>query len=132
MFCDLDHFKPVNDEFGHDAGDTVLVEIANRICQVVRDTDTAARVGGDEFVVLVEGVRDLQLVHNVAERLLESIGDPIDIQTTNVKVSASIGLVLAPEGCDDADQLMSLADRAMYRAKAAGRGRIEVLKPQVG
>jgi len=132
MFCDLVHCTPVNDEFGHDAGDTVLIEIANRICQVVRDTDTAARVGGDEFVVLVEGVRDLQLVHNVAERLLESIGEPIDIETTTVKVSVSIGLVLAPEGCDDADQLMSLADRAMYRAKAAGRSRIEVLQPQVG
>jgi diguanylate cyclase (GGDEF)-like protein/PAS domain S-box-containing protein len=129
MYCDLDHFKPVNDEFGHDAGDAVLGEIAERIKQVVRDTDTAARVGGDEFVVLVEGVRDLALVQTVAERLLESIAQPIDVGVTTVEVSASIGLVLAPEGCEDADQLMSLADRAMYRAKAAGRRRVEVLRP---
>jgi diguanylate cyclase (GGDEF)-like protein/PAS domain S-box-containing protein len=132
MYCDLDNFKPVNDQYGHDAGDLVLVEIAARIGQVVRDTDTAARVGGDEFVVLVEGARDTQLVEIVAQRLLESICRPISIGEHEVQVTASIGLVIVPDGCQDADHLMGLADRAMYRAKAGGRRRVELHHPPTG
>jgi diguanylate cyclase (GGDEF)-like protein/PAS domain S-box-containing protein len=132
LYCDLDHFKPVNDEHGHDAGDDVLVEVARRINEVVRETDTAARIGGDEFVVLLEGARDLDLVAGVARRLLESIRRPIELPVATVQVSASIGLVVAPDGCDDADQLMGLADRAMYRAKAEGRDRVELVVPSPG
>jgi diguanylate cyclase (GGDEF)-like protein/PAS domain S-box-containing protein len=129
LYFDLDRFKPVNDEHGHDAGDSVLIEVARRVGQVVRDTDTAARIGGDEFVVLLEGVRDIGLVMGVAERLLASIRQAIHLPEATVQVSASIGLVLAPDGCDDVDHLMGLADRAMYRAKAGGRDRIELLTP---
>jgi diguanylate cyclase (GGDEF)-like protein/PAS domain S-box-containing protein len=129
LFCDLDRFKPVNDEYGHDVGDAALREIADRIGDVVRATDTAARVGGDEFVVLVEGVEDLELLVSVAERLRETISRPIVVGDREVRVGVSIGLVVAAEGRDDVDLLMRLADRAMYRAKAAGRGRVEVVGP---
>lgn len=129
MYCDLDEFKPVNDRLGHDAGDAVLVAIADRIRRVVRDTDTAARVGGDEFVVLVEGVKNGDLLETVATRLIESIHRPIGLDAGSVQVGVSIGLVTADEHCDTADKLMNLADRAMYRAKASGRGRLEVIPP---
>jgi diguanylate cyclase (GGDEF)-like protein/PAS domain S-box-containing protein len=124
LFCDLDRFKPDNDEFGHDHGDAVLRDIARRIGVVIRETDTAARVGGDEFVVLVEGVDDLDLLRGVADRLLESISQPIEIGFDTAQVGVSIGLVVANAGRDDVDTLMRLADRTMYQAKAAGRGRV--------
>jgi diguanylate cyclase (GGDEF)-like protein len=127
MYCDLDNFKPVNDRLGHDAGDAVLVEISNRIREVVRETDTAARVGGDEFVVLVEGVRDRELLQTVASRLIEVVSRPIVLPAGPVQVGVSVGVVLAGEGSDDADRLMMLADQTMYQAKAAGRGRYEFL-----
>ncbi|MDZ7734250.1 MAG: diguanylate cyclase [Acidimicrobiia bacterium] len=127
FFCDLDEFKPVNDELGHDAGDRVLEVIATRIGEVVRATDTAARVGGDEFVVLVEGVDDIDLLRGVAERLIASISQPVAVGDRDAVVGASIGLVVARDGRDDIDSLLRSADRAMYRAKAAGRGRVEVL-----
>jgi diguanylate cyclase (GGDEF)-like protein/PAS domain S-box-containing protein len=126
LFCDLDRFKPVNDEHGHDRGDAVLRAIAARIKEVIRETDTAARVGGDEFVVLVEGVDDLALLRGVADRLIESISEPIEIDLETAQVGVSIGLVLAGDGRDDVDTLMRLADRTMYEAKASGRGRVAV------
>ncbi len=79
MFCDLDGFKPVNDAYGHQVGDAVLMEVADRIHSVVRDTDTAARLGGDEFAVLVEGVDDLDLLTAVAERLVAAIAEPVQV-----------------------------------------------------
>jgi diguanylate cyclase (GGDEF)-like protein/PAS domain S-box-containing protein len=127
FYCDLDRFKPVNDEQGHSAGDAVLREIARRIGGVVRATDTAARVGGDEFVVLVEGVDDVGLLRTMATRLIESISRPVALGDITARVGVSIGLVRAADGRDDVDTLMKLADRAMYRAKAAGRGRVEML-----
>lgn len=127
MYCDLDEFKPVNDRHGHDAGDAVLVAIAERIKAVVRDTDTAARVGGDEFVVLVEGVRDIHLLEAVADRLIDSIGRPVDLDDAVVTVSVSVGLCVAAHDHRDADELMGVADAAMYRAKAGGPGRLEIV-----
>jgi diguanylate cyclase (GGDEF)-like protein/PAS domain S-box-containing protein len=127
FYCDLDKFKPVNDERGHSAGDAVLRVIAERICGVIRATDTAARVGGDEFVVLVEGVDDVGLLRGLGSRLIASISEPIDLGDGTAEVGVSIGLVRASDGRDDVDTLMKLADRAMYQAKAAGRGRVELL-----
>jgi diguanylate cyclase (GGDEF)-like protein/PAS domain S-box-containing protein len=127
FYCDLDKFKPVNDEQGHSAGDLVLQAIAERIRGVIRATDTAARVGGDEFVVLVEGVDDLELLQSLADRLIESISQPIDLGEVTVQVGVSIGLVRAADGRDDVETLMKLADQTMYVAKSAGRGRVELL-----
>ena len=129
LYLDLDRFKPVNDDLGHQVGDAVLVEIAGRIQTVVRDTDTAARIGGDEFAVLVEGVTDVGMLRMVADRLIETISRPLIVDDAEIRVGVSIGLVVAALGTDVADSLMAAADAAMYRAKAAGRGRYEFLGP---
>jgi diguanylate cyclase (GGDEF)-like protein/PAS domain S-box-containing protein len=129
LYLDLDRFKPVNDEYGHHVGDKVLQRIADRINQVVRDTDTAARIGGDEFCVLVEGLDDPDQLRAVAERLIEALDEPVIVEGAEAHVGCSIGLVSVDDSCADADALMALADAAMYRAKAAGRGCCVVYGP---
>jgi diguanylate cyclase (GGDEF)-like protein/PAS domain S-box-containing protein len=123
LYLDLDRFKPINDELGHHVGDAVLVELADRIHAVVRDTDTAARIGGDEFAVLVEGFDDYELLETIAGRLIEAISEPIAVDGGTVSVGVSIGIVAAAGPDADADSLLARADTAMYDAKAAGRGR---------
>jgi diguanylate cyclase (GGDEF)-like protein len=122
LFLDLDRFKPINDELGHHVGDAVLVTLADRMHVAVRDTDTTARIGGDEFAVLVEGYESVSLLERVAERLITAISEPITVEDTTVSVGVSIGIVAAGESTTDADSLLSRADAAMYEAKAAGRG----------
>ncbi len=130
LYLDLDNFKPINDAMGHHVGDAVLMQIADRIHDVIRDADTAARVGGDEFAVLVESVDDLDTLRRVSERLLEAIGgEPFDVEGMTASLGVSIGVVVANEACHDADALMALADSAMYQAKAAGRARYELIIP---
>ena len=129
LYLDLDHFKPVNDAYGHHVGDKVLQRISDRIDAVIRDTDTAARIGGDEFCLLIEGIGDLELLQAVADRLIAAISEPIEVDGASAQVGASIGLVAVDESCAEADSLMALADEAMYRAKAAGRGRCVVYQP---
>lgn len=129
LYLDLDRFKPVNDDHGHHIGDKVLQKIADRINQVVRDTDTAARIGGDEFCVLVEGLDDPEQLRAVAERLIDALDEPIIVDGAEAHVGCSIGLVSVDDSCADADALMALADAAMYQAKAAGRGRCVVYDP---
>ena len=129
LYLDLDRFKPVNDELGHHVGDAVLVQIADRIHTVIRDTDTAARIGGDEFAVLIEGVEEPAQLRLVANRLISAISRPMQIDEHETAVGVSIGLVVAGTSADAADSLMAAADAAMYRAKAAGRGRYEFVGP---
>lgn len=129
LYLDLDRFKPVNDDYGHHVGDQVLQKIADRINRVVRDTDTAARIGGDEFCVLVEGLDDPDGLRAVADRLIEALDEPIIVGGAEAHVGCSIGLVSVDDSCADADALMALADAAMYRAKAAGRGCCVVYEP---
>ena len=129
LYLDLDRFKPVNDAYGHHVGDKVLQKISDRIDAVIRDTDTAARIGGDEFCLLIEGIGDVALLEAVAERLIAAISEPIEVDGATAEVGASIGLVAVDESCAEADSLMALADEAMYRAKAAGRGRCVVYQP---
>jgi len=124
LFLDLDRFKPVNDQMGHQVGDAVLVEVADRIHRAVRETDTAARVGGDEFAVLVEGIADPHTLTALATRLRDSISSPVRLAQVTAQVGVSIGLVVVDDDNADADTLMALADSAMYRAKASGRGGI--------
>lgn len=131
LFMDLDHFKSVNDLFGHSAGDQLLTEVARRLRAVVRPNDTVARLGGDEFVVLCEELVDpLQGAVLVARRIVASLELAFAIGGRDVHMSASIGVAPFDPG-DTAEGLMARADQAMYRAKDLGRGRIEVYDPEV-
>jgi diguanylate cyclase (GGDEF)-like protein len=124
LFLDLDGFKSVNDRFGHDAGDTVMVEVARRLQSALRPYDTAARIGGDEFLVLAEAPEDdAQATIHLATRIQEHLQDPIRVQSSDVRVSASIGMTFTSDSTADASSLIRDADVAMYRAKASGKNR---------
>jgi len=126
LYLDLDRFKPINDELGHHVGDAVLVTLADRIHATVRDTDTPARIGGDEFAVLIEGFDGPGLLERVAGRLIEVISEPIEVEGVSVAVGVSIGIVSADHTSTDADSLLARGDAAMYQAKAGGRGRFVI------
>jgi len=117
VLIDLNGFKPINDNFGHEAGDSVLTITGQRIAETVRRTDTAARWGGDEFIVVLEDFQGRGNASMVIGKIMTEIEKPIDIQGVEAKVSGSFGVVFFPEFCLDVDQLIKLADRAMYRAK---------------
>jgi len=121
LFIDLDGFKPVNDSFGHAAGDSVLKEAALRLLSVARDSDTVARVGGDEFVLLMEDVVSLADCVTLARRLVEAVGRPFEIAHRQVQISGSVGIVIYPDH-GRGDKLVANADAAMYAAKRAGGG----------
>lgn len=120
-FLDLDGFKPVNDEFGHAAGDLVLQEIAKRLLKVVRGSDTVSRVGGDEFVMLLANLNSLGNLKEMLDRVLEEIAHPIQIQNQKAYISGSIGVTLFPQDHSDAETLLQHADQAMYQAKHMGK-----------
>lgn len=126
LFLDLDHFKNVNDSGGHAEGDAVLRTVARRLSDAIRPTDTVARFGGDEFVILAEGITSVDDAVAVAERALRTLADPIPVGDTLVSTSASIGIALASGGGVTADDLVRDADIAMYRAKEQGRSGYEV------
>lgn len=119
-YLDLDRFKPVNDRYGHAVGDALLVEIARRFRQATRETDTVARVGGDEFVVLQSGVRLVADVETLAQRLVDSLRGAYQIEGLAVEIGVSVGIALAPFDGLDKDELLNKADRALYRCKSAG------------
>jgi diguanylate cyclase (GGDEF)-like protein/PAS domain S-box-containing protein len=128
LFFDLDDFKVVNDSLGHDAGDVLLRIVATRLAAAVRPGDSVARFGGDEFVVLCRDVPDDASAREIAERLLAVLEDPLDLGARRVRVTASVGVVLA--GGRTADGLIRDADVAMYQAKAAGKDRVELFDEQ--
>ncbi len=121
LFVDLDGFKPVNDLLGHAIGDEVLKEAARRLILVTRDSDTVARIGGDEFIVLVEDVSDIADCATLARRLIEAFSEPLEINGRKVTLSGSVGVAMYPDHGDH-DQLVIHADAAMYTAKRAGGG----------
>lgn len=121
LFIDLDHFKEVNDSLGHDAGDVLLVSAASRISQCVREADTVARMGGDEFTVILSQVNDATHVSKVAENIIYQLSQPFVINGVTLNISASIGIALCPKDSDSAEILLKQADKAMYAAKAAGK-----------
>jgi len=124
LLLDLDGFKPVNDQFGHAVGDGALKEVANRLQEALRDYDTVARMGGDEFVVLVQGIDDRNILGGLAQRLVELIARPMRVEHAAFSLGASIGVAIAPECANEPGTLLRVADRAMYAAKAAGKGTV--------
>jgi diguanylate cyclase (GGDEF)-like protein/PAS domain S-box-containing protein len=125
-YLDLDGFKPVNDRFGHGAGDRLLVEIANRLKEALRAVDSVARLGGDEFVVLLADLDSTQACEQALHRVMASMAAPYSIDGERVTVTASIGTTLYPTDRSDADTLLRHADQAMYAAKQAGRNRVQI------
>jgi diguanylate cyclase (GGDEF)-like protein len=128
LFLDLDEFKLVNDSLGHQEGDRVLREVAERLKGCLREEEMAARLGGDEFVVVLEDVADASAAVRVAERIQEQLRTPVDVQDRyRLRASASIGIALgAPEL---PQQLVHAADLAMYEAKGMGKGYIAIFDP---
>ncbi len=123
LFCDLDRFKAVNDRYGHDRGDRLLIEVARRIVGAVRPSDTVCRLGGDEFVVVCDDLVDADQAQVIAERVRESIEDhPVDVGEARLDVLASVGMAIGDASLDDAERLLRRADLAMYEVKQEGRG----------
>jgi diguanylate cyclase (GGDEF)-like protein len=117
---DLDGFKEINDHYGHAAGDQVLVQVAGRIRAAIREMDTPARYGGDEFVVLCEKVASVEEAAEIAERICKSIQEPVLVDGDKLRVGASIGIAIGTPDVTDADALIREADAAMYIAKNSG------------
>jgi diguanylate cyclase (GGDEF)-like protein len=123
LYLDIDGFKPVNDMFGHDVGDALLREAARRIVACVRESDTVARMGGDEFTVIVSGVKTPNDDERVANSIIEAIARPFVLNGKNCSVSASIGVAIYPDNAQTAEQLVKIFDAAMYLAKQSGKNR---------
>lgn len=130
LFLDVDDFKTINDSLGHTAGDELLVEVARRLRTCLREADTPARLGGDEFAVLLESPQGIQGAMTVAQRILDEVGRPLAIGTTEVQVRASVGIVFGPPDRSVGEMLRS-ADMAMYQAKRDGGARYEVFEPHM-
>jgi len=120
FFIDLDKFKDINDKFGHDGGDLLLKKIASRISSCLRETDVVARVGGDEFTVILTNSHNAKQAKIIAEKLLSEIMRPAKIKREMVSLSASIGITLSLKDGNESDVLLGHADRAMYVAKNLG------------
>ncbi|MBT4888109.1 MAG: diguanylate cyclase [Rhodospirillales bacterium] len=121
LFLDLDGFKAINDGFGHEVGDGVLITVSERLVHTVRKVDMVSRFGGDEFVILLENVKNKKQVEVVAKKILKSLSKPINIEEEKHSVGVSIGIALYPKGADNAKDLLRIADQAMYRVKNSGK-----------
>ncbi|MFQ5487552.1 MAG: EAL domain-containing protein, partial [Gammaproteobacteria bacterium] len=132
LFLDLDRFKNINDTLGHDVGDRLLQTIARRITECVREGDTVARFGGDEFAILLEDVASSDAVGQVARKFIEVIEQPIGVDGHELFVTASIGISFFPDDADNANILLKNADTAMYRAKDTGRNTYQFYSREMG
>ena len=132
LYLDLDRFKNVNDSLGHAAGDKLLVAVAERLCKCLRDCDSAARFGGDEFAVLQMGLAGLHEASAFAKRIVTLLSEPYDIDGQQVEIGASAGIALAPANGETAEQLLGNADIALYRAKEDGRRAFCFFEPSMG
>ncbi len=124
MFLDLDGFKEINDTYGHDKGDILLIEVARRLKKTIRESDILARLGGDEFVILLTGIDNVADTELVANSIIDSIAHKYILDESEAFVSASIGIASYPNDADNTNDLMRFADQAMYQAKADGKNRL--------
>jgi diguanylate cyclase (GGDEF)-like protein len=129
LYLDVDHFKAVNDAHGHETGDQLLIELARRLSERLREADTVARFGGDEFVALLGDLEEAEIAQTVARRLFRAIEAPFAIAEQTLRVTVSIGVAVAPFGRTEPTALVAWADAALYRAKTAGRARIVRFEP---
>ncbi len=128
-YVDLDRFKPVNDTYGHAVGDGLLKAVAGRLRSCIRDIDLAARIGGDEFIVVQTGLHGRDDAASLAARIVDRLAQRFSIGDHHLEIGASIGIAVAPEHGGDPDKLFTMADRALYEAKTAGRGRFALAGP---
>jgi diguanylate cyclase (GGDEF)-like protein len=131
LFIDLDGFKLINDTHGHDAGDALLAELAARLRATLREGDVIGRMGGDEFVVLIEEFAEVSQVAEVAKKLLETVTRPFVLHGQNCQVTASLGISIYPDDGKDAETLIKNADTAMYRVKQQGKNSFRFFSPQM-
>ncbi len=128
LFVDLDRFKFVNDNHGHKVGDELLRAVAKRLLVSVRDEDTVARIGGDEFGILLQQVAHTRDAELVAGEIVAALGKPFAVRDLTLCIGASVGVTLFPDRGDTYDSVISRADSAMYQAKADGRGRFQTYR----
>ncbi len=131
LFIDLDRFKEVNDTLGHNVGDQLLMEVAQRLSSSVRKSDMVARLGGDEFTIILSQLSDANQVETVAQNILRNLAEPFSLDNEIAYISASIGITLYPEDTDEVEQLLMNADQAMYAAKKRGRNRFSYFTPSL-
>jgi len=132
LFLDLDGFKQVNDNFGHHVGDGLLAVVAERLAESARDMDTVARVGGDEFIFILNNIDHADNAILVAHKILEALSQPIVISGNACSIGCSIGISIFPEDTDCQETLVKMADDAMYIAKKAGRNNYQFFNPEPG
>ncbi|KTD45467.1 regulatory protein (GGDEF and EAL domains) [Legionella quinlivanii] len=125
LFFDLDRFKLINDSLGHSAGDELLIRIAKRLLPTIRAFDTVSRLGGDEFVIVVTELKQIDYIHNVAQKILQIIKEPMTIANRSLSISSSMGIATYPGDGEEADELLRNADAAMYHAKKMGGGQYQ-------
>ncbi len=130
LFIDLDRFKPVNDTYGHEVGDKVLLQVARRLTRMLRKSDSVCRLGGDEFVILLESTDTVAGAEHVARRAIEMLNVPISVDGHLCSIGASIGISVFPNDCSDADTMLRHADIAMYQAKKKGRNRYQLFQEE--
>lgn len=123
LFIDLDNFKQINDQLGHPVGDELIIQVARRISGCVRSIDTTARIGGDEFTVIMGELTDVNSLENTSRKILQRLEEPFHIQPHDIYVTASIGITVYPNDTDKIEELIMYADQAMYEAKRLGRNR---------
>jgi len=130
-FLDLDNFKPINDNYGHNVGDKLLIEVANRISASIRDEDTVSRQGGDEFALLLGDIDSIEQCQEILERIHYSLSQPFFIDGLSHQISASSGVTLYPDDNADIDTLIRHADQAMYQSKLAGKHQYQLFNTQL-
>ncbi len=132
LFLDLDRFKQINDTLGHDVGDELLIAVAKRLQNQCRQSDTVARIGGDEFVFILDNLRGREGAEVVAKKILKALEEPIILDNHELEISTSIGIALYPDDSTDIEGVIKRADIALYQAKEAGRNQYRLYHPDMG